>query len=414
VLENLSVPGDRRVWQEARALTEAGYAVSVVCPKSRGFENSHERLEGIEVYRYRALEGSGVLGYLLEYSWAFVNQFCLAVRVFLKTGFCVLHGCNPPDTIFLIGLFFKIFRVRFIFDQHDPAPELCVSKFRRRGIFFRISLWAEYLSFRAANATLVTNDTAREVALTRGHVPRERLFVVRGCPDLKDFQLNGPVAELKEERKNLVVYLGLMGPQDGVDLLIDSIDYLVKTKGRDDTLFVLIGFGPELARLQAMVVSQGLEHCVRFTGALYGNKLRDYLATADLAVSPDPSNGLNERLTMMKIFEYMACGLPMVLFDLKEGRFSAGDGALYARPNDTADFGEQMTLLLDCEELRLRLGAIGRGRACGELNWDWQKQNLLNAYDTLFPRPETSQHCAGAHSERLRPEWERAPAERTE
>jgi glycosyltransferase involved in cell wall biosynthesis len=383
VVENLAVPGDRRVWQEARALTEAGYAVSVICPKSRGFEHSYVRIEEIEIYRFPSWEASGAAGYLLEYSWALASQFWLAIKVFRKTGFQVLHGCNPPDTVFLLGLVFKMFGVRFIFDQHDPAPELCKNKFKRETTFFRMSLWAEYLSFRAADATIVTNDTAKEVALTRGHVSPDRLFVVRGCPDLKDFQLLAPSQELKEGRKNLVVYLGLMGTQDGVDLLVDSIEYLVKTKARNDVLFVLIGYGPELSRLRAMVVHRGLEQSVRFTGPLYGEKLRAYLATADVAVSPDPSNGLNDRLTMVKIFEYMACGLPTVLFDLKEGRISAAGAALYAKPNDTTDFGEQVALLLDCEDLRAKLGAIGRKRAHTELNWDWQKRILLNAYDMV-------------------------------
>ncbi len=381
IVENGSVPADRRVWQEARALTEAGYGVSVICPKSGGFQASFERIEGIAIYRYAGIEGSGAIRYLLEYSWALVNQFCLAVRIFRKTRFRVLQGCNPPDTIFLIGLVFKMLGVRYIFDQHDPAPELCLHKFPNANLFFRTSLWTERLSLRTADAVMVTNDSAKESALTRGNVAPYRLFVVRGCPDLNDFQLPPANSELKDGRKSLVVYLGVMGPQDGLELLIDAIEYLVKTKGRDDASFVLIGPGQELRRLQELVTSRGLAPWVGFTGPLYGDRLRMYLATADIGVAPDPSNGFNDRLTMLKILEYMACGLPTVLFDLKEGRVSAGDSALYAQPNDTKSFGDQIAILLDNEQLRLELGARGKQRAYQSLNWQTQKKTLLTAYD---------------------------------
>ncbi|MGA7415984.1 MAG: glycosyltransferase [Bryobacteraceae bacterium] len=375
------MPADRGVWQEARALTEAGYRVSVICPKSRGFETSYERIQDIEVYRYRSFEGFGPIRYVLEYGWALVNQFRLAVRIFRKTRFRILQGCNPPDTIFLIALVFKLLGVRYIFDQHDPAPQLCLHKFPQNHLFFRMSLWAERLSFRTADTVIVTNDSAKKNAIELGNVSPERVFVVRGCPDLADFQLPEPSPELKEGRKNLVVYLGVMGSQDGVDLLIDSIEYLVKTNGREDALFALIGFGSELPRLQGLVASKGLEPWVRFTGALYGDKLRPYLATADVGVSPDPSNGFNDRLTMLKTLEYMACGLPTVLFDLNEGRITAADAALYAHPNDTKSFGDQIIRLLDNEQLRLELGARGKQRAYQTLNWQAQKQNLYDAYD---------------------------------
>jgi glycosyltransferase involved in cell wall biosynthesis len=384
VVENLPVPADTRVWKEARALTQAGYAISVVCPKGHGFMLPFERIEGIDIYRYSALEASGLLGYFLEYTWALLSQFFLAVKIFRKTHFRVLQGCNPPDTVFLIGIVFKIFGVRFIFDQHDPAPELYVIKFRREGLLFRMCLLAERLTFRTADVVIVTNDTAKEVAAARARLSPERLFVVRNCPDLKDFQLPSPSDELKEGRDKLVVYLGLMGPQDGLDLLISSIEYLVKTKGRKDTLFVLIGYGPELPRLQELVASRGLQLWVKFTGALFGENLRSYLATADVGVAPDPSNSFNDRVTMTKIMEYMASGLPTVLFDLKEGRITAVGAALFARSNDTQDFAEQVALLIDNKELRVRLGMTGQRRIYDDLNWESQIPSLLKAYEVAF------------------------------
>jgi glycosyltransferase involved in cell wall biosynthesis len=396
IVENGSVPADRRVWQEARALTEAGYKVSVICPKSRGFDTSYQRLDGIEIYRYGSLEGSGAIKYVFEYGWALVNQLVLAFRIFRKTRFRVLQGCNPPDTIFLIALVFRMFGVRYIFDQHDPAPELCLNKFPKANLFFKLSLWAERLSFRTAEVVMVTNDSARETAITRGNVHPDHLFVVRGCPDLNDFRLPEPRAELKEGRKHLVLYLGVMGPQDGLELLVDAIAYLVKTKQREDVLFVLVGPGEAVSRLQDLAASKGLTPWIKFTGALYGDNLRAYLATADIGVAPDPSNGFNDRLTMLKILEYMACGLPIVLFDLKEGRISAADAALYAQPNDTKSFGDQVAILLDHEELRFKLGAKGRERASGSLNWQTQKQNLLAAYEFAL---SGSSRVVHAHSE---------------
>jgi glycosyltransferase involved in cell wall biosynthesis len=382
IVENLPVPPDRRVWQEARALTEAGYHVSIICPKGRGFQRSRETLHGIEIYRHGNWEASGALGYLVEYSWALISEFVLALRIYARTHFRVLQACNPPDTVFLIGLFFKLLGVRFVFDHHDPAPELYEARFHRKGLLHWLLRLAERLTFLTAEVTIATNDSLKEIALGRGGFSPVRSFVVRGCPDLSDLRPQVPRPELKEGRRYLVVYVGVMGPQDGVDLLLESIEYLVKEKGRRDSLFVLIGPGTELPRLKARAAERDLDVFVKFTGALYGDDLLAYLATADVGVAPDPYNELNNKLTMIKIFEYMAYGLPVVLYDLIEGRRSAGDAAVYPRKNDTIDFGDQIATLLDSPSLRRRLGAMGRTRVVDSLNWDFQKQTFLEAYRT--------------------------------
>ncbi len=384
IVENLPVPADRRVWQEARTLSEAGYRVSVICPKGRGFEQSRETLDGIEIYRHRIWGASGTVAYFIEYGWALTAEFVLALRIYRRTRFRILQACNPPDTIFLIGFFFKLLGVRFIFDHHDPAPELYVAKFLRKGFLYRLLRLAERLTFRTADVTISTSDSLREIALGRGRVSPDRVFVVRGCPDLRDFPSQGPKPELREGRKHLVLYVGMMGPQDGVGLLLESIEYLVKKKSRRDTLFVLIGSGTELPRLRARATERDLDTWVKFTGALYGEDLLAYLATADIGVAPDPSNDLNDKLTMIKIFEYMAFSLPVVIFDLTEGRRSAGDAAVYARSNDTIDFGDQIAELLDSPLLRRRLGAVGRNRIQGGLNWAHQKQIFLRAYQAAL------------------------------
>ena len=381
IVENLTVPIDRRVWQEARTLLEAGYRVSVICPKGKGFDRGRETLAGIEIYRHRLWEASGPLGYLIEYSWALAAEFYLALKVYMRTRFRILHACNPPDTIFLIGLFFKLFGVRFLFDHHDLNPELFEAKFRRRaGLFYRLICLAERLTFQTAEVSIATNESYREVALTRGGMPPERVYIVRSCPDLQKIRLAPEQPHLKHGKTFLVVYLGVMGPQDGLDLLLESIDFIVNDRSRRDISFVLIGAGTELPKLQRLVAGMGLESAVTFTGRIPDEEVAAYLSTADVGVAPDPSNPMNDKSTMNKILEYMAYGCAVVLYDLTEGRRSAGDAALYARPNDPVDFGEQILRLLDSVTLRRDLGARGRQRIEGSLNWDNEKRALLAAY----------------------------------
>ncbi len=384
VVENLPVPLDRRVWQEALCLTEAGYRVSIICPKGPGFERSRETLEGIEIYRHRIREGSGPLGYLVEYSWALVSEFLLALKVYARTRFRVLQACNPPDTIFLIGVFFRLFGVRFIFDHHDLNPELYEVKFQRRDFFYRLVCLVERLSFRTADVVIATNSSYRDIALSRGGMSPERSFVVRSCPDLNRLHPQPAQQELREGRNHLVVYLGVMGPQDGLNLLLASIEYIVKNKSRDDTLFVLIGAGTELPALKVAARSKGLDSFVRLTGRLPDGEVSAYLSTADIGVAPDPKNAMNDKSTMNKILGYMGYGLPVVLYDLTEGRRSADDAALYARPNDPIDFAEKMLTLLDSEPLRRELGQRGRKRIEECFDWETDKRELLKAYETAF------------------------------
>jgi glycosyltransferase involved in cell wall biosynthesis len=380
IVENLPVPFDRRVWQEACALAEAGYRVSVICPKGRGFAAGRETREGIEIYRHRLREACGPLGYLLEYSWALLAEFLLALRIYARTRFRVLHACNPPDTIFLIGLFFKLFGVRFIFDHHDLNPELFEAKFQRRGFLYRLVCLAERLTFRTATISIATNESYRDVAVARGGMSLDHVFIVRSCPDLRNIRQGPPQPELKEGRPLLVVYLGVMGPQEGLGLLLDSIEHIVKQQKRDDTLFVFIGAGTSLPQLKALAAQKGLERVTKFTGRIPDDELAAYLSTADVCVAPDPKNPMNDKSTMNKIFEYMAHARPVVLYHLTEGRRSAGDAALYAAPNDPQDFAAQIVKLLDSEPLRRELGARGRRRIEEGLNWDAEKQRLVQAY----------------------------------
>jgi glycosyltransferase involved in cell wall biosynthesis len=385
VVENLPVPLDRRVWKEACALRDAGYIVSVICPKGKGFTAGHEKIEGIEIYRHYTWEASGALGYFLEYGAALIAELYLTLKVFARTKFRVLQACNPPDTIFLIALMLKPLGVRFIFDQHDLVPELFEAKFgKRSGPLYRLALLFEACAFRAANTCIATNESFKDIAIARGGKHPDDVFVVRNCPDLKTFRPSPRQARNKFDSRLLVAYVGFMGNQDGLDLLLDSIEHIVKIGERRDTHFLLVGGGTELPKLQNLVAEKRLENFVTFTGQVSHDEVAAYLSQADLGVAPDPKNSMNDNSTMIKIFEYMAFGLPVVLFDLKEGRRTAGQAALYATPNDTQDFAHQITNLLNSRELRDELGSCGRKRIEDKLNWQNETTSLLQAYEAAL------------------------------
>jgi glycosyltransferase involved in cell wall biosynthesis len=385
IVENLPVPLDRRVWKEACALRDAGYRVSVICPKGKGFSAGYETLDGIEIHRHRAWEASGIAGYFLEYSVALAAEFYLTLKVFARTRFRILQACNPPDTIFLIGLLLKPLGVRFIFDQHDLGPELFEAKFgKRSGPLYRLALLFELCSFRVASTCIATNESFRDIAITRGGKRPESVFVVRNCPDLATFRRPRLQVGNRFGRSLLVVYVGFMGTQDGLDLLLDSIEHIVKRENRQDTHFLLVGGGAVLPELKDVIAKKHLGAFVTLTGQVSHDEVANCLSHADVGVAPDPKNAMNDNSTMIKIFEYMAFGLPVVLFDLKEGRRTAGPAALYAVPNDPIDFANQIARLLNSMELRQELGECGRKRIEERLNWETEKTSLLRAYETTL------------------------------
>jgi glycosyltransferase involved in cell wall biosynthesis len=382
IIENLPLPVDRRVWQEACTLRDAGYQVSVICPKQGAFTASHENMERIEVYRYPLCEGSSPLSYVFEYLMAFLGQMTLALRIYRRTRFRVIQACNPPDTIFLVGAFFKLFGVRFIFDHHDLNPELFEVKYGARGVLYRLVCMAERLTYRTADISIATNASYRQVAIERGGMPADRVFVVHSSPDLRNVEIAPPRTELKRGRRFLVLYLGTMGPQDGVDLLLEAAARIAAV--RNDTSFVLVGGGPEVPKLKAQAVAKGLDGVLQFAGVRVGKELAEYLSTADVGVAPDPKNPMNDKSTMNKVLEYMAYGRPLVLFDLTEGRRAAGDAALYARPNDPQELSEKILQLLNSEAMRQELGERGRKRVRERFNWELDAKVLLEAYQAAL------------------------------
>ena len=394
VVENLPVPLDRRVWREACALRDAGYTVSVICPKGKDSLSKHyELLEGIEIYRHSAWEASRAAGYLVEYSLALIAEFLLTLKVFARRRFHILQACNPPDMIFLIALFWKVLGVRFIFDQHDLGPELFEAKFgKRSGLLFWLVRVAELCSFRVADVCIVTNDSFKEIAISRGGRQPEGVFVVRNCPDLTQPGPRFGNSLNKYGKPLLVTYVGFMGTQDGLDLLLESIEYIVKQENRQDTHFLLVGGGTVLQKLQLIIEAKGLGDYVTLTGQVSYEEVIGYLSNSDIGVAPDPKNAMNDKSTMIKILEYMAFSLPVVLFDLKEGRRIAGAAALYATPNDPIDFANQVSTLLNSIELRARLGKHGREQIEKKLNWANEKASLIRAYGAAMPPAQALPH----------------------
>ena len=385
IVENLPCPFDRRVWQEARTLAGAGYLVSIICPKAPGFERSFEQLDGIDIHRHSLpQEADGLLGYALEYSWALAMEFVLSLKVLFGRGFDVIHACNPPDTIFLIGAFYKLLGKRFVFDHHDINPELYEAKFGKRGFGQKLLLMLEKLTFRTADMVISTNESYRRISIGRGGVDPRSVFVVRSGPDLTRIKQVPPNPALKKGRRYLVGYVGVMGKQEGIDLLLQAAQIIVRHLGRTDIQFGLVGGGTELAAMRELAKDLGIADYVTFTGRAPDAELLEMLNTADVCVNPDRANDMNDRSTMNKIMEYMALARPIVQFDLTEGRVSAGEASWYARPNDVADLAQKIIALLGDEPQRARMGAIGRERVERVLAWQHEAPRLLAAYEQLL------------------------------
>ncbi len=392
LVENLSFPFDQRVWREATTLKKAGYKVIVISPMGEVIDNtSYEVINDIDVYRFKNTfeVKSGMFGYLGEYSLALIKMFFLSLSVFFKQGFDVIQICNPPDVLFLVTLPFKLLGKKVVFDQHDLSPEIYLSKkgLNKSNFVHKALLILERLTYRFSDVVISTNQSYKKLAITRGGVNPERIFIVRNAPDPeihKKISSNGLTFPNNSTNQNILCYLGIMGLQDGVDYLLRALHHLIHTHKRKDFHTILVGSGPELSSLKNYTRSLGIDDFVTFTGRLPYEEALKKVSNADICLCPDPKTPLNNVSTMSKVIDYMSMGKPIVSFDLKETKFSAGEGSLYSRANDERDFANNIKQLLDSYELRKELGKIGRARFQNILSWEHSMKNLYQAYKLAF------------------------------
>lgn len=387
IVENLSVPQDRRVWSEATALSRNGYEVSVICPKGEHAALAFEIIDGVYIYRHwLPREANGRVNYLVEYGAALFWEFILSFRILLTRGFDVIHACNPPDLLFVVGAFYKIiFGKRFLFDHHDITPELYESKFGRRDLLWRLQVLLERCTFRLADVSIATNESFRSIAIERGRMKPNHVFVVRTGPNLSRIRSLPPDLSWKAGRKHLVAYVGYIAKQDGLDLLIEAAVHIRRKRGREDVQFVVVGGGSEFDTIVRLANDAGLGDMVTFVGRINDDhKLCTIVSTSDVCVNPDRPNAMNDRSTTIKIMEYMAIGKPIVQFDLTEGRNSAGEASLYAQNGDPADFGDRILELLDDPERSEKMGALGKQRVRETLSWEHEEEKLLQAYRDIL------------------------------
>lgn len=389
VVENLPVPFDTRVWQEATTLVANGYVVSVVCPKGKGYDKSEEVIEGVHIFRHDLPpEGNGAFGYIREYSAALREEIRLAKQIYKTIGFDVIHGCNPPDDIFLVAKHFKKYGVKYVFDHHDICPELCEAKFGTKGIikklFYYSQVFMERLTYKNCTFAFVTNESYKKIAIERNKMNPEKVIVLRSGPKLERLKIQPPVEHIKRGRTYMVGYLGVIGQQEGIEYILEAAQYCKQKLKRDDIFWGIVGGGPHVETLRKLCTDMGLDDCVEFTGRVSDEVLLDYLNTADVCVNSDTYNSMNDKSTMNKILEYMALAKPIVQFELTEGRYSAQEASLYAEQNNAKDMADKIVALLENPEMRRTMGEFGRRRVINELSWEHTSKALIEGYERIF------------------------------
>lgn len=388
LVQNLPVPFDRRVWQESLALSAAGARVTVICPADARHPAGEFDLDGIRVLRYAApREATGAAGYFIEYPWALAAMTRQLLKAAKGTRFDVIHFCNPPDLLFLCALPYKLIsRTKLIFDQHDLGPELIRAKrLPLSPIFMAIARIIERLTYASADHVISTNESYKNIALRRGGKGADEVTVVRSGPNVDWIVESETTDRWHNGRSKMLGYVGVIGRQEGIEYLLDALKVIVFDRKMDVQL-CLVGSGPDLPRLTELAKEDGLDEHVSFLGRLSDENLRSVLANADVCVNPDEVNELNNLSTMNKIVEYMALGRPIVQFDVKEGRYSAGESSRYARKNDAESFAEEIIVVLSDDALARRMGEAGRARFRDSLSWERQVPILVDAYRaTLSP-----------------------------
>lgn len=383
LVENLPVPLDRHVWQQAKVLRDAGWRVSVICPQGPSYPSGYELLEGIDVFRHPLRkEGNSFWGHILEYIEAFFHEGRLLLRIAVSGGVDVIHACNPPDFLFALALPFKLFGVRFVFDHHDLAPELYESLYGR-GAIYRVLRLLELCSFALADVVLSSNETFRELAVKRGGKRPEDVFVVHTIPAAPFLQRVAPDRTARAGRRLVVGYLGIIGRQDGLDHMMEATRILRYERGNYDFQVVVVGDGPAHGDIKALAGRLGVADRVTFCGYLTGDDLARQLSDFDIGVIPDPRNTFNDKLSMNKVFEYSALGIPIACYALTETVRQLGDAAAYARTDDPQGLSAAIEDLMRDDALRVRKGALAQAIATEKFDWSREAASLLSAYAKL-------------------------------
>jgi glycosyltransferase involved in cell wall biosynthesis len=389
LVENNSLPFDKRVWRESLTLKNHGYEVKAICPKGKEHKTDYEVIEDVEIYRYNPKFSDGTAkGFIIEYLHSIIVMFFKSLYIFFfKGGFNIIHTANPPDTLCLIAFFYKIFGVKFIYDDHDLVPESYIDKFpgqsKKNNFILKILYFLQKLSYKYSNIVISTNESYKKIASERGGKAPDKVFVVRNGPDTRVFDYTEPDQSLKNGFEHMAAYIGIMGSLDGVDYIIKACHYLVYEMNITNIYYVLIGSGDEFDKLQAMADQLKVTDYIRFTGRIPDYDAIKILSTSDVCLSPDPYNHLNNISTMNKIMEYMVCKSPIVSFDLQEARFSAQKAALYVENNSVIEFAKGIIYLLENRAVAADMVKFGYNRVKNELSWESNEKLLLNSYDSL-------------------------------
>lgn len=393
IVQNLPVPLDRRVWLECQALKSAGYEVSVICPKGPD-DPEYQVLDDVHIYKYTpAPEARGLAGFVVEFVYSWFRTAALSFRVWKREPFAIMQACNPPDTYWALALLWKLRGVVFVFDHHDLNPELFISRFGEpttpvRKAEYAGLRWLERMTFKTAKRIISTNESYKAVAVRRGGRRPNEVTVVRSGPDTRLMRPIYPIKHGDSHRKFNLAYLGIMGPQDGVDVVLEVMNELVHRRHRDDVEATLLGFGDCFEDLRSRCTELGLDDYVTFTGRADKAMIADHLSVADVGLCPDLKTPLNDLSTMNKTMEYMAYALPSVSFDLLETIVSGGDSVLYVASGDVVAFADAVELLLDDPELRIAMAQRARERVSKELDWRPQANAYLSVYGELTGRGE--------------------------
>ena len=381
IVQNNSFPFDKRVYREATSLKENGYNVFVICPQSNHDKEKELVHEDITVKRYKDyLAKGGIVSYFLEYASSVSKIFFLTLQSIFKDKIDVIHVANPPDFFWPIALVSKLFGIKFIYDQHDLAPEMAMVKFHSR-FLKKMLMLNEKLTVKFSDAIVVVNNNFKNRLISEWGINENKITVVYNGPHESFHVIQNVGISEKYKNKKVILYIGLMTVNDNIEVIINTANVLVNKEGRKDLYFVLIGDGDVRKKMEDLASSYGLLENVEFTGIVNHEMVRKYLNVAEVCIAPDLPNGLNEYLTLVKVLEYMKTSKAFVAFKLKETMDFADGAGLYAE--DESDFAKKIIYLLENPDVSAEMGKLGNKIINDNYLWSHSEEKLLNLYKSL-------------------------------